>query len=435
MIKKLFRHILKIIPIAFAYFGGIWLLIEPLGLFGVSAKLSDFGIKGYILLLSSSLLLGTVTYLVRRAVSIRKLNSKSLASSHKEQKQISKIDTLVEFAVVGELVIGRRQHISIQLQNGKVLIAGGVDKHEEILASAEIFDLTSKTFTHVGRMIERRYRSTATLLPDNRILITGGQGETGALNSAEMYLPSGKFISLGCREDLRNGHDATLLKDGRVLISGGMGQIHSAELFDPAREVFVNAGEMAMPRSTEHTSNAVLLTNGKVLIAGGYGYGIGSIDVAEIYDPDIGTFGVTGNMTVKRACHTLTLLQNGKVLVAGGATDINDGSTVHLTSAEIYDPITAKFTLTQNSMAAPHFLHTANLLPNGRVIIIGGYSPLVEVYDPITNNFSPFGQLTKSRNLHTTIILPIDRDKYQILVIGGAGESSATVELSPILEL
>jgi hypothetical protein len=60
---------------------------------------------------------------------------------------------------------------------------------------------------------------------------------------------------------------------------------------------------------------------------------------------------------------------------------------------------------------------------------------LVEVYDPITNNFSPFGQLTKSRNLHTTIILPIDRDKYQILVIGGAGESSATVELSPILEL
>jgi hypothetical protein len=449
MIRKLFQHLREIIFIAFACFGSIWLLIEPLGLFGLSAKLSNFGMAGYTLLVLISLLLGIVIHSIRyfskkkhrdqnkaseeQEVAGQKNLSQSVASPIKEQKQIDKINAFVEFTLVGELITGRRQHNSVLLPNpnGKVLITGGVNKLEEILASAEFYDPIKKTFANAGRMVERRIRATATLLPDNRVLIAGGQGELGALNSAELYLPSGKFISVGSMQNLRNGHSATLLKNGKVLISGGMGEIRLAEIFDPSQGIFVTTGEMTCPRSTDPTPNAILLDNEKVLIAGGYGYKTGTLDTAEIYDPDKGIFNPIETMVVKRACHTLTLLSNGKVLIVGGYSD--DGG--HLTSSEIYDPLTGKFTLTQNHTEVPHIGHTATLLPNGKVIVIGGYSPLVEIYDPETNRFSPFGRLTINRYFHTSVLLPISYTEYQILVIGGAEGSHSTAELSPVLEL
>jgi WD40 repeat protein len=184
---------------------------------------------------------------------------------------------------------------------------------------------------------------------------------------------------------------------------------------------------MSEGRLTEHVPNAVLLRDGKVLVAGGFGLN-GQLASVEIYSPGEGIFIPSGNMAVKRACHTLTLLQNGKVLIAGGYED-NSG---HLAIAEVYDPETGTSFLTDN-MKAPHFLHTATLLPNlnGKVLIVGGYSPLAEIYDPNTNVFSVFGELVTSRTLHTTSLLP----NGQLLIIGGAndkGHSQATIEHSNI---
>src|ERR1017187_9381273 len=96
-----------------------------------------------------------------------------------------------------------------------------------------------------------------------------------------------------------------------------------------------------------------------------------------------GTFAATGSMTTARAGHTSTLLPNGKVLVAGGYT-----GSVQLASAELYDPATGTFART-GDMTTARAGNTAVLLPNGKVLIAGGVS--AELYDPYTGTFTATG--------------------------------------------
>lgn len=96
-----------------------------------------------------------------------------------------------------------------------------------------------------------------------------------------------------------------------------------------------------------------------------------------------GTFTPTGSTTIARTGHTATLLPNGKVLIAGGYT-----GSVQLASAELYDPATGTFART-GDMTTPRAGNTAVLLPNGKVLIEGGVS--AELYDPSTGTFTATG--------------------------------------------
>jgi hypothetical protein len=142
---------------------------------------------------------------------------------------------------------------------------------------------------------------------------------------------------------------------------------------------FTLTGSMSIAR-TGHT--ATLLKNGRVLVVGGSSkaWSGPSLASAELYDPVTGKFTPTGSMTVPRANHVATLLQDGRVLITGGH-DVNDMTTQHTPdpgriwapmSAELYDPTTGSFTLT-GSMTAPREEHTATLLGDGRVLITGGW--------------------------------------------------------------
>ena len=119
---------------------------------------------------------------------------------------------------------------------------------------------------------------------------------------------------------------------------------------------------------------AIQLLNGKVLVEAGSVEGDDGrlIDspTAELYDPSTGTWTSTGSLNNKRFLHTATLLPDGKVLVAAGA-DISGGFYFAIASAELYDPASGTWTVT-GSLNTARYSHTATLLPDGKVLVVGG---------------------------------------------------------------
>jgi Galactose oxidase, central domain/Kelch motif len=133
-----------------------------------------------------------------------------------------------------------------------------------------------------------------------------------------------------------------------------------------------------------------------------------------------GVFANTGSLLEARAVHTATLLPNGKVLVAGGA--INGGNN-SIASAELYDPASGTWTAT-GSLTTARTRHTATLLPNGKVLVAGGFNDhsggvraSAELYDPASGIWTATGTLASGRYFHTVTLLP----NGKVLVAGGRG--------------
>lgn len=277
----------------------------------------------------------------------------------------------------GVMISARARHTATLLNNGTVLMAGGINSGP--IATAEVFDPVTSTFHAVGTMATVRVRHTATLLTNGQVLVAGGGG-----SSAEIYDPATSlFTPTGSMSASRSGHTATLLNDGRVLVAGGDG-LATAEVYDPAAGTFSPIGSMASPRTFHR---ATLLNSGKVLITGGNN-GSSMLATTELFDLASGLFSLTGSMMSRRDLHTATLLTNGQVLVAGG-----EDSTGPLASAEKYDPVTEMFIPT-GSMQTNHTFgwraaHTATLLANGQVFVAGGnaggfINTVAELYLPST---------------------------------------------------
>jgi hypothetical protein len=281
------------------------------------------------------------------------------------------------FTVTGSLITPRYRHTATLLNNGMVLIVGGYNG--TYLASAELYNPSTGTFTTTGSMSTARYLHTATLLTNGTVLVAGGSNTAPYLSSAELYNPAtGSFGATGNLNVARYSGTATLLADGTVLIAAGSGSpvfLSSAELYNPASGTFVLTGNLNVAR-VEHVS--CLMNNGMVLIAGGSGPGADS--TAEIYNPTTGSFILTGNLRTGSVASTGTLLNNGTVLIAGGA----DGPVN--STAQLYDPTAGTFSLT-GSLNTARYADAATRLPNGTVLVTGGvgaagYLSSAELYQP-----------------------------------------------------
>ena len=322
------------------------------------------------------------------------------------------------FTFTGSLHTARGGQTATLLNNGMVLIAGGANGtlgSPSGLSSAELYNPSTGTFTATGNMTTARFDHTATLLSNGEVLLTGGL--TGSypylsLASAELYNPStGTFTATGSLNTARSDHTATLLSNGMVLIAGGFGvsgNPSNAELYNPSTGTFANTGSLNTAR---YSHTATLLNSGEVLIAGGFG-NAGYLSSAELYNPSTGTFTVTGPMIWAVASHTATLLSNGMVLIAGG----DDFEAI--SSAELYNPSTGTFTATGN-MTTARFDHTSTELSDGIVLIAGGYGASndlssAELYD---GTFTATGSLNTARYEHSATLL----GNGKVLIAGGYG--------------
>jgi hypothetical protein len=323
------------------------------------------------------------------------------------------------------LSVRRFSQSATLLPNGKVLIAGGMERNGKYDASAELYDPRTGTFTATGNMSSAREGHAAVLLRNGKVLIAGGSPGTGTyLATAELYDPAtGTFHSIGNMAGPRAHAAAILLNDGKVLLIGGDSahedeRLSSAELYDPATGRFTATGSMQVPRNM-HT--AVLLKNGRVLVIGGSssgGYPNSHIEAsAELYDPATGRFSMTGNMNVPRHKLAAALLPDGKVLVVGGSD--NRDWRGQYASAELYDPATGRFS-NDGEMSFRRFklIQTAVRLPDGRVLIAGG-AERPEIYDPVTKSFRPVtGTVGEGRYFSTATLLNDGR----VLIAGGYGD-------------
>ena len=115
--------------------------------------------------------------------------------------------------------------------------------------------------------------------------------------------------------------------------------------------------------------------------------------------------------SVARERPTATLLPNSKVLLVGGDNSL----TNYLRSVELYDPLVDAWSAAA-PLATGRSFHTATLLPNGAVLVVGGFggAPGVnlasaELYNPATDTWSSASQLHTARRAHTATLLQIGR--------------------------
>jgi hypothetical protein len=345
--------------------------------------------------------------------------------------------------------------------SGIVLIAGGGTlPFPTLLRNVELFDPAANRFSDgAGAMTLARTGHIATRLDNGKVLLAGGESDPGGLdcgatNSTELYDPAARTFATKppTMNDGRTGAVSVRLSNGKVLIAGGVGcrALASTELYDPATNSFAPPQETATMNFARAGLSASVISAGpnteRVLLAGGItdvSPRALSLTATELYDPGTNSFAPpwqTAQMNEFRLEAVSVELGNGKILIAGGGFSALGWDS----STELYDQATNSFappstTPLMNSPRVGAVAVRLTIGPNrGKVLIVGGSEMLgtpplasTELYDPITNTFSPLSTTPRMniarRNLVATVL-----DSGKVLVYGspdGAGDPVVSTEL------
>ncbi|MBI4679411.1 MAG: fibronectin type III domain-containing protein [Elusimicrobia bacterium] len=354
----------------------------------------------------------------------------------------------------GAMTHGRANHTATPLPNGKVLIAGGTNG-PSVLKSAEIYNVQTRYFSQTGEMNYARDLHSASLLPNGKVLAAGGFStdsvSTGATNTAEVYYPDeGVWRETGSMNWRRDSHTAVTLLDGNILVFGGYDRgayLDSAEIYYSTIGAWraipspTNQGLGACPGGAharaKHT--ATLLKDGRILFAGGINGASGVLSSAlllNLFNQDL-ALGWSCAARIQSLptdnppsvvfpvhSHSAILLQSGEVLLSFGNDGTGQAELPPLSL--VYDPAANAWRygvgLQQKGVT---FNHTATLLPNGRVLIVGGARGFNQtqrsnfLYDMISATYTATGRLVRARAWHTTTLTA----GQEIVAVGGFNQT------------
>lgn len=284
--------------------------------------------------------------------------------------------TVDMWSPAGTMGVDRWDFGAALLTDGRVLVAGGFSGSN--VASAELYEPGTNAWSDAASMSVPRIGLTLTPLPDGRVLAAGGSdnvaGEDIQFKSAELYDPAtNTWAPAADMSVARYKHTAIVLENGKVLVVGGAntdgGILASTELYDPATNTWTPAGPL--PGGARGSLAATKLGDGRVLVVGGCrpcnNTFVIARDSADIYDPATNAWSPAAPMRDERWFATATLLENGRVVVVGGL----DSDRVTLWSSEVYDPATNAW-VRGPALEQPRYGHSATLISNGVVLVTGG---------------------------------------------------------------
>jgi N-acetylneuraminic acid mutarotase len=308
---------------------------------------------------------------------------------------------------------GRFRATATVLNDGRVLVVGGVSgRADSPIASTEIYDPKTKKWSMGPRLLRARSEHTATLLENGAVLVVGGKDNQGVLIVTTEILNAGKdtWIPGPPMSEARKLHTAVRLPSGAVLVSGGRGNrgtLALNEVYNPVHSTWMTTAPMASDRA-EHA--AVLLPSGRVLAIGGFSKSLGGreqeLATAEIFDPETNTWSQTDPMFMTRPQPVATVLKDGRVLVTGGHMNL---------IGELFDEKTMAW-LPTRAMPQGSELHSQILLPNGQVYLAGGMHSIALTYQPDSNSWKKVEPIDGNRIGANLVQLA---DQSVLLISGG----------------
>jgi len=239
------------------------------------------------------------------------------------------------FEQAPSLNTGRFWQRAVTLDDGRVLVVGGVNVTLAGLSSCEIYDPVNDTWRYTGEMHGPRVRCTATLLSNGSVMVTGGHsGKVKVpIPTCEIFVPSEeKWYRIASMNDARGFHAAVELENGRVLVSGGFAgpnesDTMGAEIYDPIKDEWIKTGHLGTPR---HSHFMIPIGSRGVIAYGGSSCTefYCTVSGLEYYDIEKGEWEDTYMVILGRKWPAETELNDGRVLICGGQTCTDaEGST------------------------------------------------------------------------------------------------------------
>lgn len=357
----------------------------------------------------------------RTCTSIPNCTAGTFTAQNRRSAYINLNHEVVSWQTTAGVLSAARSNLTLtQLPNGRALAAGGANASTTLDAS-EYFDPVNRVWVPTAKMKRSRSHHTASLLANGNVLVAGGftalGNSTGTTSHAEIFYPaSNAWVHTAPMLSSRAFHAAVLLPDGNPMFLGGFSNgayLSSTEVFYSTSHRWFQGPAMPEPRGQ---FTATVMHDGRILVVGGLNAANGVLNSARYFDPTTLAWSAAGSLNFARHSHTATLLRDGRVIVIGG----NDG-TNEIALAEIFDPTVGAngtwsrvTTLGGNDLSIPRQNHTATLLPDGKIMVVGGFTALGgaitfnEGFDVDFSSFQMQGQFQQSgkRGDHATILLP-----------------------------